>query len=68
MNESTQKWSIRIIMWPLIVAFIFVFSNVEIVSRLIMAFSMFIGVLFVLYVLLEIEKWKKMEKNGRKNG
>ena len=68
MNKSAQKWGIRIIMWSLIAGFIFAFSNGAITSRLIMAFSISVGVLFALYVLLEIEQWKKRrEDEERRN-
>ena len=68
MNKSTQKWGIRIVMWFLIAAFIFAFSNGAITSRLIMGFSISVGVLFALYVLLEIEQWKKRrEDEERRN-
>ena len=58
MNKITQKWSIRIIMWSLIVASVPVFSKLSTVSRIIMALSMFFGVLYAIYILFEKEEWK----------
>ena len=59
MNKITQKWSIRIIMWSLIVASVPVFSKLSTASRIVMAFSILFGVLYTLYVLFEIEQWRK---------
>ena len=65
MNEVTKKWSIRIIMWSLIVASVPVFSKLSTASRIVMALSMFFGVLYAVYILFEIEVWKGKNKEKK---